>query len=121
MNPSIEGQLATAWDMATREIAGQAERIKELEASLSEEAGPRARMAFAKQAAEIQIGMNALGEVGEMLKADVPDLDGIRERLDRVNALLSGLHEQATAEGKQAPPEQADQLVTLASRAGRKR
>jgi hypothetical protein len=91
VNSSIEAQLATAWDMATNQIATQAKKIETLQSNLQEQDGPRAKMARAKEAAEIQIGQNALAEVGEMLKAEAPDLDGISERLARVGALLDSL------------------------------
>lgn len=128
MHSSVEAQLATAWDMATDQIQAQAKHISALQAQLGDEAGSRARMALAKEAAEIQIGMNALAEVRTMLDEPESDLAGIRERLDRVGALLGGLHEQATAkpvptEESSSASEQADAPVTLASRAqaGRKR
>lgn len=103
MNSSLEAQLATAWDLSMREITGQAERIKELEASLSEEAGSRAKMAIARSAAEVQIARNALAEVEEMLKADEVDRDGIAERLRRVNETLAAMQEAPTVEEAPTP------------------
>lgn len=91
MNGSIEAQLATAWDLATDQIAKQQKQIEDLKAGLVEERGARAKMALAKQAAEVQIHQNALAEVAVMMAAETPDRDGIAERLDRVTAFLAGL------------------------------
>ena len=115
MNQSIEAQLATAWDMATREIQQQAEQIKKLQSSLEESAGTRARMAAAKQAAEIQIAENALTQVDEMLRAEDVDRAGIGERLARVTSFLAGLRE--TAQAQATPPAgESSPAVALESR-----